>query len=186
MVRDLILSGDGAGDYSRSWGIFLYNDVDDVVLENLVIENFDIAINLVSSKGSEGCERITLRNSRIVNNRKQGWLGGSSGSVIEGNHFENNGFGARSSRIAVRRHNLYFSESSTGAVIRGNTLHRASQYDHDGRRRGPPLHRRFPVHLQQSARRPANSDAELQNAVSPSQASPERSSGPTAKRIYRV
>ena len=137
VIRNLMLSSDGE-PHDRRWGIFLYNDVDDVLLDAIVIEGFSIGVHLSGGKGEEVSERIVLRNSRIVDNGNQGWLGGASGVRIENNLFENNGFNASTKHAAIRHHNLYFSETSKGAVIRGNTLHRASLFDDDGRVATPP------------------------------------------------
>lgn len=138
VLRNLVISNDGRAR-DRRWGIFLYNDIDDVLLDGLVVEGFSIGVHLSSGKGDAKSERIVLRSSRVVDNGKQGWLGGAPGVVIEDNHFENNGFDSSSKRAALRHHNLYLNEPSSGVVIRGNTLHRASLFDDDGNPATPPL-----------------------------------------------
>lgn len=139
VVRNLVLSNDGDKSRDRRWGIFFFNDIDDVLLEDLVIEGFSIAVHLASGKDEALSERIVLRDSRIVDNSSQGWLGGATGVRIENNHFENNGFGSTSQHAALRHHNLYLNESSEGVVIRGNSLHRSSMFDHDGNSGTPTL-----------------------------------------------
>lgn len=88
-------------------GIMLFNDVNDVVMDNLHIEGFNVAVysagaNAPEAGSNQANDRITLKNSTIVNNKSQGWLGGCNDCVIENNHFENNGFGQ-----IIRDHNVY-------------------------------------------------------------------------------
>ncbi|EMR14349.1 hypothetical protein MPL1_00075 [Methylophaga lonarensis MPL] len=88
-------------------GVMLYNDVNDVTLDNLHIEGFNVGVYSAGANQPEGGsnqanDRIFLTNSTIINNRKQGWLGGCNDCVIDNNHFENNGFGT-----AIFDHNVY-------------------------------------------------------------------------------
>ena len=121
----------GAGT-DAGWGFFLYNDIDDVTIRNLAISGFAIGVHLA---GSNACsvsdpqcdgrnERITLRDSTLLDNSRQGWLGASSGSRILFNHFEGNG------STAVFDHNIYVSGSSGGQTqgirVIGNKLHRST------------------------------------------------------------
>ncbi len=119
VISGLRLVGSGSG-----FGIFLYNDIDAVRLEHLDISGFAIGVHLA---GSQGCNPvdpqcdgrnsgIQLRHSYIHDNRSQGWLGGSSFTVIESNLFERNG-----SR-AILDHNIYLSGDTDGLRIFGNTL----------------------------------------------------------------
>jgi len=118
----LDLEGSGSG-----WAVFLYNDIDDVTMCDLVINKFELGVHLAGSDavgpGSDGTsERISLRNSRITNNSGQGWLGAGSGTSIEGCHFENNGFGK-----AILNHNIYLSGDDAHDVkIIGNELYRSA------------------------------------------------------------
>jgi hypothetical protein len=115
-------------------GIRFYNDVNDVVLDNLHIEGFSIGVtsagaNPLPQPGADREQnRITLRNSVIINNESQGWLGGCDDCVIENNYFENNGF-AR----ARLDHNIYLASSADLAVnnmiVRGNTLYKSTHID---------------------------------------------------------
>lgn len=111
-------------------GFFLYNDIDDVTLEDLVIDGFGIGVHLA---GSNQCssdpecdglnERLTLRDSIIINSHAQGFLGAGNGTVIENNTFEANG------TRAVYDHNIYYSgaaSATSGTRITGNSLYRSA------------------------------------------------------------
>lgn len=119
VISGLRLVGSGSG-----FGIFLYNDVDSVRLEYLDISGFAIGVHLA---GSQACNPvdplcdgrnigIQLRHSHIHDNLSQGWLGGSSFTVIENNLFERNG-----SR-AILDHNIYLSGDTESLRVSGNTL----------------------------------------------------------------
>lgn len=122
VFANLELQGSGSG-----WAVFLYNDIDDVTMCNLVIKNFDIGVHLAGSDqvgpDSDGRnERIVLRNSRITDNPGQGWLGASSGSSIEDCFFENNGSGK-----AIYNHNIYLSgDHARHMRVARNQLHRST------------------------------------------------------------
>lgn len=117
---------------NSSSGIFLYNDIDDVEIRNVNIEGFRLGVQL---GGSNACsadpacdgrnERITLRDSTILNNSSQGWLGASNGAQIINNYFEGNGDANQFD------HNIYVSGSSgeqtQGIRIIGNRLYQSSR-----------------------------------------------------------
>ncbi len=116
------------GANGNGLGFFLFNDITDVVLDSLVISGFDIGIYIAGSNppnpGSNGLnERITVKNSRISDNGRQGLMGSCSDCRIVNNIFDNNGF-----RGGGGYHNLYWdgSAKSNGAVIAGNTLSRSA------------------------------------------------------------
>ncbi|MCC6810373.1 MAG: right-handed parallel beta-helix repeat-containing protein [Deltaproteobacteria bacterium] len=121
---DLDLRGDGGG-----WAFFLYNDVDDVMLCNLAISQFEIGVHVgganAGGTGDGKNERVTLRNSEVTGNAGQGWLGSCSGCAIEYSRFDNNGFAQ-----AVFSHNIYLSGSNgayaIGERVVGNTLSRSA------------------------------------------------------------
>tara|TARA_R110002074_G_scaffold402227_1_gene605080 strand:+ start:216 stop:1967 length:1752 start_codon:yes stop_codon:yes gene_type:complete len=127
VVKDLILVSDGTTPY----GVELINDVDDVLLDNLQIQGFGIGVysagsNAVTSSDVNGTnDRVTLRNSSIIDNGDQGWLGGGTDILIENNAFQNNGYS-----LAVFNHNIYINGSITsptsGVIIRGNTLYKSA------------------------------------------------------------
>jgi len=117
-------------DQTNRWGFFLYNDIDDVLLDHLVIDGFAIGVHLA---GSNACsndaqcdgqnDRLTLRDSTIINNYGQGFLGSGNETIIEGNVFENNG------TTAVYDHNIYYSGAAahtTGSRIRNNELYHSA------------------------------------------------------------
>jgi hypothetical protein len=120
IIRNLMLRGGGNG-----WAIFLYNDADYVLMDSLVIDGFIIGVHCAGANApnpgaDQKNDHITLRNSRILNNSGQGWLGGGSDILIEKNRFENNGFAQ-----AVFNHNIYVSNSQD-VIIRNNDLYRSA------------------------------------------------------------
>jgi len=133
VVKNINLQATQAGKGHGQPAIFLYNDVDDVTIENLKIEGFGIGIQ--STGGSNPApgsniinERIVLKNSEIINNYNFGWLGGCSDCVIDSNVFDNNGF-----RRTILNHNIYFSgENKVGnsnVVISNNHLTKSAIVD---------------------------------------------------------
>ena len=130
VVKNIILQATQAGKGKAA--IFLFNDVDDVIMENLKIEGFGTGIQSAggSTPGPESNitnERIVLRNSEIINNYNFGWLGGCSDCVIDSNVFDNNGF-----RRAIFNHNIYFSGKhvvSRNVVISNNHLTKSAIVD---------------------------------------------------------
>ena len=116
------------GTNGSGLGFFFYNDIDDVVLDSLVISGFSIGVHLAGSNapnpGSDGLnERITVKNSRIIDNSGQGVMGSCSGCRIVNNIFDNNGFNGGGGY-----HNIYWDGTarSNGAVIAGNILTRSA------------------------------------------------------------
>lgn len=114
------------GDGGNGAGFFIYNDTDDVLIDNVVISGFAIGVHVAGSNGcgaDPACDgqnaRIVLQNSTIAQNHHQGWLGASDGSRIMANRFVDNG-----SRPLLD-HNIYLSDSDTpssGMRIIGNYL----------------------------------------------------------------
>ena len=114
-------------------GVFIYNDVDDVLMCNLDIRDFAIGVQVAGSNapnpGSDGLnERITLRNSMLIHNSEQGYLGGCNDCAVEHSRFEDNGF-----RGPVFYHNIYFNLPNDIPTHRmravGNTLYRSAMVD---------------------------------------------------------
>lgn len=116
----------GTGASNKSIGVFTYNDVSDVLLENLEISGFGIGIypGAGNAPGTVTA-RLTLKNSRISDNGAQGLFGGGRGLLIEGNKFDNNGYVGESNRPANHFHNVYLA-STSDTVLRGNTLTRSA------------------------------------------------------------
>lgn len=113
--------------------VFVYNDMDDVLLCDLDIDGFNLGVHVAGSNppeaDSDGInERIELRNSRITNCPGQGFLGACNGCVIAYSYFENNGYGD-----AVFNHNIYVSGASgaitNGVRVVGNVLYRSAVID---------------------------------------------------------
>lgn len=120
--------GVGMNGIADATGINTYNDVSDVLLENLDISGFTLGVY-----PSDGrvlgvvTKNLTLRNSYIHDNSTQGFLGGGPNLLIEGNTFDNNGFIATTGVPLSRNHNIYLTaQNFTGAVIRGNKLTRSA------------------------------------------------------------
>jgi Right handed beta helix region len=127
VVRNVELRGDSLG--ADTWGVFFYNDVDYVLLENLRISGYGIGVYCGDSNSPQPPntdvlnEHITLRNSTVTNNSSMGYLGGCPDFLIQNNVFDNNGFST-----AMLNHNIYLS-SQTGShdfVVWGNTLRRSA------------------------------------------------------------
>lgn len=119
-------------------GVFLYNDIDDVLIENVSIDGFGIGVHLAGSNpcsADPDCDgmnaRLVVRGATITNNGAQGFLGGGDGLVIEDSYFENNGGGT------MFDHNIYVS-SGDNVRIAGNELYRSS-LDDDGLCQGVSL-----------------------------------------------
>ncbi|MBN2004521.1 MAG: right-handed parallel beta-helix repeat-containing protein [Anaerolineae bacterium] len=119
-------------------GFFIYNDMDDVLIENVSIDGFGIGVHLAGSNpcsADPDCngmnERLVVRGATITNNGSQGFLGGGDGLVIEDSYFENNGGGT------MFDHNIYVS-SGDNVRIAGNELYRSS-LDGDGLCQGVSL-----------------------------------------------
>ena len=76
-------------------GFFLYNDIDDVEIRNVLIQGFRLGVHLAGSNPCNSSDpecdgqnhRITLRDSTIIDSEGQGWLGASSGTQLINNTF---------------------------------------------------------------------------------------------------
>jgi hypothetical protein len=109
------------------WAFFLYNDVNDVLIDNVRMDGFDIGVHLAGANtcaaGDGACngrnDRITIRSAAILNSLSQGILGGGDDILIENSYFENNGDGS------MFDHNIYVSSGSR-ITIRNNELYRSS------------------------------------------------------------
>jgi len=105
-------------------GVSLYNDVDDVIMDGLIIDGFKWGVysagaNTPNEGSNKINERIVLKNSKVINNSAQGWLGGCTNCIIESNYFDNNGYAAK-----ILNHNIYMGgkEFNSNVTIRNNTL----------------------------------------------------------------
>lgn len=114
-------------------GVQLYNDVDDVLITDVHIEGFNIGVYSASTNNTaEGAvsnqinDRLVVKNSTIINNKKIGFLGGCNDCLIENNHFENNG------NHPSLDHNIYLAQKkfpAKGITIRNNTLYKSAIVD---------------------------------------------------------
>lgn len=120
-VRNLDLRGGGTGQ----WGIFAYNDVDYITLENLDISDFGIGVHSAGANtpnpGADAQnQHMSLLNLTIKNCADQGFLGGSDYLIIEGCLFQNNGFAQ-----SILNHNIYVSNGDH-IRIRNNELYQSA------------------------------------------------------------
>jgi hypothetical protein len=128
---NLEFDGSGSGN-----GVFVYNDIKDVLICNVVLNGFENGFDAEASNtpvaaGSDGLNaRITVRGSQIVNNANMGWLGACSGCTVEYNYFDHNGDNS------ATQHAIYFEGQNdasgnpvtpTGEQIIGNEMHHSSQ-----------------------------------------------------------
>ena len=124
-------------------GIKFANDIDDVTIDNVLVKHFRIGVHIANSQPCSSdpeCDghndRIILKNSDILENSSQGWLGSSSGSQILDNYFFANG------SEPSFDHNIYVSGSSgsltEGFRVAGNILYRSTP-NADGECAGTPL-----------------------------------------------
>jgi len=114
-----------------AFGIFLYNDIDHVLVEDLHISGFDIGIHLGATNGCDGstadCDGhntdITVRDCIIEKNHVLGMLGGGTRLSVLDSTFSENGSGSHF------EHNLYLNGptgTATDVLVQGNTLYRSA------------------------------------------------------------
>lgn len=125
IIKDLNISGDGKG-----YGVFLLNGFSNVTVDNVTISNFHAGMDI--GGGALQSNNITLKDSTIINNWEQGFLGGANNLLIENNTFENNGFKGKNATYFY--HNVYLSTPIHGSpnhnvIIKGNTLYKAAMRD---------------------------------------------------------
>ena len=125
--------GPGSGHALR-----LDSGTSNITVTNSVIENYNVAIYVKKSSGSDTVRNFTLSHSVIQNNVVQGFLGGGPGLYIGHNTFINNG------HDGVFDHNIYFGCADPGngdpcpTVIEYNQLQGSSQ-DSIGRCHGAEI-----------------------------------------------
>ncbi len=110
-----------------NWAFFFYNDVNDVLIDNVNMDGFDIGVHLAGSQpcaaGEPQCngqnDRITIRNVNIVNSLMHGLLGGGNDILIEESYFENNG------TTDTFDHNIYIV-GARDITVRNNELYRST------------------------------------------------------------
>jgi len=126
VIEDLQLSCSACTDNSA--GIFLYNDIDDVLLQRLLVRGFGDGIVMTWSQcqaGAPNCngfnERVSLIDSEIRDNNRQGWFGAADDLLIEGNRFIGNG------RDTILDHNIYIGGNGANVRVIRNELYRAAR-----------------------------------------------------------
>ncbi len=123
IIRNLDLRGAGTGQ----WAVFAYNDADYITMDNLDISGFGIGVhsagaNTPNSGADDQNQHMQLLNSSITDCSDQGFLGGGDDLIIEGCHFENNGFS-----LAIFNHNIYIGgDNGDNIIIRNNELYRSA------------------------------------------------------------
>jgi len=118
VVKNLELIGNGTG-----MGVFTLNGVSDVSLFNLKIHGFRVGVSF--SVEPFGSKNISLVQSIITDNSEQGWLGGGTNTLIDGNYFENNGYDG-----GVFLHSIYISGFDIDNVkVTNNRLYRTAVVD---------------------------------------------------------
>lgn len=98
-----------------------YNQVNDVTICDVKMAWHCIGMEIAGGNlDTDDNQRITIRNSTIVNNDAQGFLGSGSSLVIYSSYFDYNG-----KKDPNLEHHIYFSSGiSTGCVISNNELYR--------------------------------------------------------------
>jgi len=127
-VSNLVLKGGGLEN-----GFSFANDVDDVVVENVIIDNFKrgfaVGNRQEPNANSDGnMDRIILKRSSIINSQGNGYLGGCDGCQILNSYFENNGV------VVNFHHNIYIGFGNKiipfkNMKIEGNTLYKSNSID---------------------------------------------------------
>jgi hypothetical protein len=120
VVKNLNIKGAGGAGY----GFFIYNDVDHMTIDGVTIDGFNVGIysakgNVPNAGADQKNDFLTIKNSTIINNPGQGFLGGGENFIIENNKFINNGFGEK-----IRNHNIYITQGS--GRIDGNELYQSA------------------------------------------------------------
>ncbi len=129
-IRNLKLDGLCTGE----WGLWLRDNVRNVMIENVEITGFAIAVHSQSS-APHGVTGTVMRNSTIHRNRSMGLLGQFEGALIEGNVFEANNFSGSTFNHAiylsgnqhggsngVMRNNRFINNSTVNGVCQGGNV----------------------------------------------------------------
>lgn len=115
----------------EGFAIFIADVVNDFHVDNVHVEGFAIGFHSAGSGPNPFTnrmhDRVSLTNSKIINNSKQGFLGACNDCLIENNIFENNGY-AR----AIFHHNIYIGSPSSkryqNMTIRNNKLYQSAMF----------------------------------------------------------
>ena len=138
VFRNLRLNGSG----NSAWGFWLNGNVRDVVIDNVEITGFEIAIHS-QARAPHGVRNVQIRNSAIVRNGSMGILGSFSDTLIENNRIEANNFsgsgfnhgtylsgsdGLSGTNITLRN-NRYIRNSVVNGVCQGGNMTFHGQMD---------------------------------------------------------
>ncbi len=138
VVRDGRIQGPGMA--ATRAGVYMFNGVEDAILENMEIDRWTNGIYLAGANNPAAGEtsngmpnRIILRNNEIHDNKDMGIMASCNYCVIEKNYIHDNGFGTNVDSL-YRNHNIYFNGSkvagvdtvNTGVRIIGNRLERSA------------------------------------------------------------
>jgi hypothetical protein len=96
-IRNLRFDGMG----TANWAIWLKNEMRGVLIENVEISGFDLALHLQSVADAAGITDVVLRNSSIHHNAGMGVLGNADNLTITGNVFANNNFSGSAFNHAI-------------------------------------------------------------------------------------
>jgi len=119
-IRGLKLDGlRNAGGTTSSAGIFVGNNVHHVLLEDLDISGFHIAVQ--AQENGAHPTTYTLRNSYIHHNAGMGLLGDGTDVVIENNLFEANNYSG-----SAFNHAIYLGGHGRNGIVRNNRFVRNS------------------------------------------------------------
>jgi hypothetical protein len=119
IIRNLDLRGNGTG----RWGIFLTNNISDVVIDNVSMDGLDIGVYCGDYQNGAGGNRITFKNSSLTNIRNFGSLWGCANGLIENNTFDNTGY-----KTPIYSHPLYLGTEllASNIIVRNNKFTRNS------------------------------------------------------------
>lgn len=112
VVRDFVVDGHGVAQ----WGFWLRDQLHDVLIDDVDVSGFKIGIYT-----SEASRAVTIRNSNIHDNESMGYLGGGTGTLIEGNTIAHNNFSG-----SGFNHGIYMGGSGAHARVRNNLFDRNS------------------------------------------------------------
>jgi hypothetical protein len=123
------------GTAGAMWGFYLYDDIDHVVIEDVIVDGFDIGLHVhrphSCTTGMAGCslamsDDIRLERVSITNSANIGFLGTANRLVIANSKFDRNGGGPKGG--TAYNHNIYLGSSAgDGIRVLGNELHGAAR-----------------------------------------------------------
>lgn len=137
-VAGLEMRGDGTSTTTGTgYGIFIYNDTDDVMICDMMMRYWSIAIHLegiaTTPDPSDPLadyhnDRITFRNSTVRDCGGQGILGADNSFHIYNNYMQNNGFDRQ-----ILNHQIYMNanvapDAAVNIEVVGNELYQNAIY----------------------------------------------------------